>query len=73
VDGALKRAGFVRNAEVLSIYNELAALCYLLKANGQSQRPDLDGDDDAGVYFIKPNQETGIDATPEEGRAKLKK
>ena len=73
VDGALKRAGFVRNAEVLSIYNELAVLCHLLEANGQSQRPDLDGDDDAGVYFVKPNQETGMDATPEEGRAKLKK
>ena len=64
VDGALKRAGFVRNAEVRALYEELAGRTHLTEANGPSQRPDLDDGD--FVFPPKPSADDADD-TPEEG------
>ena len=71
IDGALKRAGFVRNAEVKALYKELAEKTYLTEANGQSQRPDIDDGD--FIFPPKPNADELVDDTPEEGRVTAKK
>ncbi|MBQ2718993.1 MAG: hypothetical protein IJF73_02885 [Clostridia bacterium] len=70
IDGALKRAGFVRNAEVRALYEELARRTHLTEANGPSQRPDLDDGD--FVFPPKPSADDADD-TPEEGRVTVKK
>ena len=64
VDVALRNAGFVRNAEVRAIYDEITALCHLENTNSKHQRPDID---DVSVFFQKPNDDM-LDATPADGK-----